>query len=48
MTEEEQREFDEASAHPYKCKCRICKKWWDLVGPERDHDEDDPDDEPAF
>lgn len=48
LTPKQQAEFDEASNHPYECKCRICKKWWKLVGPERDNDGDLDDDEPAF
>lgn len=46
MTPEELKRFDEASNHPYECKCAICKEWWKLVGPERDEAEDD--DAPAF
>lgn len=30
------REFDEASNHPEKCQCRICKLWHEEVGPEDD------------
>jgi hypothetical protein len=38
MTPEELKRFDEASNHPYECKCAICKEWWSLVPLE---DEDD-------
>lgn len=23
------------SEHPYECKCATCKRWWELMGPER-------------
>lgn len=36
LTPEELAEFDEASNHPYECKCKLCQKWWDLVPPEDD------------
>lgn len=36
MTPEELKRFDEASNHPYECKCAICKEWWERVGPEED------------
>ncbi len=22
------KEFDEASNHPYECRCKICEQWW--------------------
>lgn len=31
--------FDEASNHPYECKCELCKEWWASVPPEEDEDE---------
>jgi hypothetical protein len=34
MTEQELVEFDEATNHPYECACNLCKKWWELMGPE--------------
>jgi hypothetical protein len=34
VTEEELKEFDEASSHPYECNCDLCKKWHELMGPE--------------
>ena len=33
-------EFDEASSHPYECKCELCKEWLNQVPPE-DHGDDD-------
>lgn len=36
MTPQELSEFDEASSHPYECKCDLCKKWWASVPPEDD------------
>jgi hypothetical protein len=44
VTPEEQKKFDEASNHPYECRCEICQFWWDNVPPE----DEDWDDEPAF
>jgi len=35
------KRFDEASNHPYECRCDLCKEWWSLVPPE---DEDQPGD----
>jgi len=23
------------ASHPYECKCDICKRYWELLGPER-------------
>jgi hypothetical protein len=43
MTPEQLKRFDEASNHPYECKCKICKEWWSLVPPEDDElDSDEP------
>ena len=28
-------DFNEATEHPYMCRCEKCLDWWDLVGPER-------------
>jgi hypothetical protein len=36
MTPEQLKRFDEASSHPYECKCDICKEWWAAVPPEED------------
>lgn len=47
MTEEEQKIFDEASEHPYECRCWKCKFWWENVPPE-DREEELDYDEPAF
>ncbi len=44
MTPEQLKRFDEASNHPYECKCDICKEWRSLVPPE-DDDEDAADEE---
>lgn len=40
LTPEQLARFDEASNHPYECKCEICKEWWKLMGPEREGDEE--------
>lgn len=48
MTQDEQARIDEASEHPYECRCKICLAWWKAVGPERDGDEEPDPDEPAF
>jgi len=36
MDPEQLKRFDEASNHPYECKCELCKEWWTLVPPEDD------------
>ena len=41
LTPEQLKRFDEASNHPYECKCELCKEWWSLVPPEDDEDESD-------
>lgn len=38
--------FDEASNHPYECRCELCKEWWAQVPPEDEEIGDD--DAPAF
>lgn len=48
MTPEELARFDEASNHPYECKCAICKEWWTLMGPEEEGEQPEDDDAPAF
>ena len=40
MDPEQLKRFDEASNHPYECKCDLCQEWWSLVPPEDDEDED--------
>lgn len=45
MTEAEQARFDEATNHPYECKCAICKEWWTLMGPEPEGEPDPADDD---
>ena len=47
LTPEEQAKFDEASEHPYECRCDLCKLWWANVPPEEEETDFD-DDEPAF
>lgn len=42
----DQKLFDEASEHPYECRCKLCEMWWANVPPEEDEEGDD--DEPAF
>lgn len=34
MTPEQLKRFDEASEHPYECRCKLCKEWWKAVPPE--------------
>ena len=34
MTPEEVARFDQASNHPYECRCALCQDWWDQMGPE--------------
>ena len=46
LTPKEQAIFDEATEHPYKCRCEKCKLWWANV-PSEDEDLDETD-EPAF
>lgn len=36
MTEQELKEFDIASEHPYECNCDLCKKWWSNVPKEEE------------
>ncbi len=40
MDPEQLKRFDEASNHPYECKCELCREWWALMPPE-DDDEDE-------
>ena len=28
--------FDEASEHPYECRCTLCREWWNSVPDEDD------------
>jgi hypothetical protein len=46
ITPKQLARFDEASNHPYECRCELCKEWWELVPPEDDGDSDD--EAPAF
>lgn len=39
LAAEKLKRFDEASNHPYECRCEICKEWWTLVPPEDDDDD---------
>lgn len=39
MTSEQMARFDEASNHPYECRCEICLEWWEQIGPEEDGDD---------
>lgn len=32
--DERLRRFDEASNHPYECRCELCIEWWSFVPPE--------------
>lgn len=43
MDREALRRFDLASNHPYECKCKLCKEWWEAVGPESEENEEDYD-----
>jgi hypothetical protein len=36
--EAERKRFDEASNHPYSCRCPACQDWWKQVGLEPDDD----------
>lgn len=37
ITPEALARFDEASNHPYECRCEICLEWWqNMGGPEHD------------
>jgi hypothetical protein len=42
LTPEQLARFDEASNHPYECRCDLCREWWELMGPEREGDEEEP------
>ena len=49
MTPEELKRFDEASNHPYECRCEVCKEWWQQVPAEEDQPFGELDEElPAF
>ena len=41
MEPEQLSNFKEASNHPYECTCKICKEWWELMGPEPEIDDSD-------
>lgn len=43
-TPEELARFDEASNHPYECRCQICLEWLASVPPEEEdaHPDNDP------
>ena len=40
-TPEQLARLDEASSHPYECKCDLCKEWWDSMPPEEDGSEEE-------
>lgn len=42
MTADELARFDEASNHPYECRCEKCGEWWAQVPPEDDEPDDNP------
>ena len=35
MSAEDINALDVGSSHPYECKCDVCKRWWELMGPEQ-------------
>jgi hypothetical protein len=35
-------EFDEASNHPYECKCELCEKWRQEIGEEEEDGSEHP------
>lgn len=35
MTEEELSILDIGASHAYECECDVCRKYWELVGPEQ-------------
>lgn len=39
MKADQLQRFDEASNHPYECRCELCKEWWAQVPPEEDEDD---------
>lgn len=43
MGEPDQRIIDEASDHPYECRCEKCEVWWASMPPEEDGPDDDED-----
>ncbi len=44
-TEQQLKDFDEATEHPYECKCEKCKLWWEMMPPEDGEGEDDESDD---
>jgi hypothetical protein len=40
MTPEDLCRFDEATNHPYECRCALCQDWWDQMGPEDEPETD--------
>ncbi len=48
MDRDRQKIIDEATEHPYECRCEKCKVWWESMPPELRDDEDLDDDAPAF
>jgi hypothetical protein len=39
MTPEELKRFDEASDHPYECRCELCLEWRAQMPPEDEEEE---------
>lgn len=35
-------QFDEASNHPYECRCPVCVNWWRLAPRQGDGDDELP------
>jgi hypothetical protein len=46
VDQEQIKRFDQASNHPYECRCELCAEWWELVGPEDEGDGSIDDEEP--
>lgn len=32
----DQAALDSGSAHPYACRCEVCRRWWRLMGADPD------------
>ena len=48
ITPNEQDVLDVGSAHPFTCRCSICREWWIAMGPENADEEDDLGYEPKY
>jgi hypothetical protein len=41
ISKDEQRILDSSSGHRYECRCEMCRRWWQMCGPEREDDDDE-------